>query len=305
MGFPLVTIGVASYNNATYLKETLDSIRLQSYHNIELIIVDDASTDGSIDIILSWLDEYPEVNAKLIRYSTNMGVCRVCNEIVTNANGEFISIIGSDDTYCSDKLAVQVPLLINSSQEVGVITSAIEFMDENGRTIPQPDDFAFPHPENVFLILLNSCIIAAMSVLVRRSCFDEVGLYDESLPFEDWDMWLRLSKKYKFLYSPHVSARYRRHANSVFTTRRRQMEEGSLILLNKQRGICPEADAIIIAQTRLRSELLYQIGSEQARHWLHVRWKDDQEKSSWLLYAFATLKIPGNWVAKLQRCLGR
>lgn len=305
MDLPLVTVGVASYNNASYLRETLESIRLQTYSHVELIIVDDASPDDSVRVAEQWLADYPEVNGRLIRHSTNLGVCRVCNDIVTEAKGEFICIIGSDDVYLPDKLEIQVALLLNSPPEVGVITSAVEFINSDGEKIPKPDDFAIPHPDDVFLTLLNSCVIAAMSVLMRRSCFDKVGLYDESLPFEDWDMWLRLAKEYKFLYSPYVSARYRRHSNSVFESRKRQMEEGSLMLLNKQRGVSPEADALIIAQTRLRSELLYQLGSPQAKHWLQVRWQDDHDLRSWALYMLAALGVSGSRVIKLQRLLGR
>ncbi|MCB2408505.1 glycosyltransferase [Hymenobacter sp. BT178] len=302
---PLVTVGVASYGNEAYLRETLESIRLQTYPNVELIIVDDASPDQSVAVAEAWLAEHPEVNGKLIRHTTNLGVCRVCNDIVTQAQGEFVCIIGSDDVYLPDKLATQVPLLLNAPPEVGVITSAIEFMDAAGNTIPQPNDFAIPHPEDIFLTLLKSCVVAAMSVLMRRSCFDKVGLYDESLPFEDWDMWLRLSREYKFVYSPKVSARYRRHGNAVFDTRKRQMEEGSLMLLNKHRGASPEADVIIKAQTRLRSELLYQIGSPKAAHWLKVRWEDSRDVVSRVLYILAKLGVPGQKVVRMQRLLGR
>ncbi|WP_216726708.1 glycosyltransferase [Hymenobacter siberiensis] len=305
MDLPLVTVGVASYNNASYLRETLESIRLQTYQCVELLIVDDASSDDSVTVADTWLAVHPEVNGRLIRHSTNLGVCRVCNDIVTQSKGEFICIIGSDDVYLPDKLAVQVPILLNSPPEIGVITSAIEFMNSEGQTIPQPDDFAIPHPEEVYIVLLKSCVIAAMGTLVRRSCYDKVGLYDETLPFEDWDMWLRLAKEYKFLYSSKVSARYRRHANAAFNTRMRQMEEGSLALLDKQRGFSPEADAAIIVQMRLRSELLYQIGSPQAAYWLRVRWQDDHSLKSWGLYMLAKLGVTGQQVTKLQRLLGR
>ncbi|RYU73090.1 glycosyltransferase, partial [Hymenobacter persicinus] len=221
------------------------------------------------------------------------------------ARGEFICMIGSDDVYLPDKLAVQVPLLRDAPPEVGVITSAIEFMDAQGNRIPQPDDFGIAHPEDVYLTLLNSCVIAAMSVLVRRSCYDKVGLYDESLPFEDWDMWLRLAKEYKFVYSPQVSAKYRRHTNSIFTARRQQMEEGSLMLLSKHRGYSAEGDTAIMRQTRLRSELLYQIGSPQAAHWLRVRWQDDRSLQSLGLYLLAKLGVSGKRVMQFQKMLGR
>jgi glycosyltransferase involved in cell wall biosynthesis len=302
---PLVTVGVASYNNSVYLRETLESVRLQTYPHVELLIVDDASTDDSAAVAAAWLTEHPQVNGRLFRHATNQGVCRTCNDIITQAKGEFVCMIGSDDVYLPDKLAVQVPLLVNAPPEVGVITSAIQFINSEGQKIPQPDDFAISHPEDVYLTLLNSCVVAAMSTLVRRSCYDRLGLYDETLPFEDWDMWLRLAKEYKFLYSPKVSALYRRHANAVFDTRRRQMEEGSLELLHKQRGHSPEADAAIVQQVRVRSELLYQIGSPQAARWLRVRWQDDHSLKSWGLYLLAKLGVAGKRVMQAQRLLGR
>jgi hypothetical protein len=214
-------------------------------------------------------------------------------------------MIGSDDVYLPDKLAVQIPLLQNAPPQVGVITSPVQFIDAAGNYIPKPVDFAIPHPEDVFMPLLKACFIAAMGTLVRRSSYEKVGLYDESLPFEDWDMWLRLGKEYKFYYSPQVSALYRRHPNSSFEKRKRQDQEGSLQLLNKHRGFSPEADAIIKEQTHLRSELLYQLGSPLAAHWLKVRWQDDQSLTSRILYTLAAAGISGETVRKVQRMLGR
>lgn len=302
---PLVTVGVASYNNASYLRETLESIRLQTYPNIEVIVVDDASTDDSVAVIETWLAEHPEVNARPVLHESNKGVCSTCNDIITQAKGEFICMIGSDDMYLPDKLAVQVPLLQNAPPQVGVITSPVQFIDAAGNFIPKPDDFAIPHPEDVFMPLLKACFIAAMGTLVRRSSYEKVGLYDENLPFEDWDMWLRLAKEYKFYYSPQVSALYRRHPNSSFEKRKRQDQEGTLQLLNKHRGLSPEADAIIKEQTHLRSELLYQIGSPLAAYWLKVRWQDDHSFTSRILYTLAAAGISGETVRKFQRMLGR
>lgn len=305
MEFPLVTVGVASFNNASYLRETLESIRLQTYPNVELLIVDDASTDNSVAVAEAWLAEHPEVNGRLIRHPTNKGICPTCNDLATNATGEFFSVVGSDDVYMPDKLAVQVAMLMQAGPEFGVLTSNIEFMDEDGNTLPKPVDFATPHEAEVFIPLLKKCFVGAVGVLVRRSCFAKVGLYDERLPFEDWDMWLRISREYKFIYSPKISARYRRHRNSFFETRKRQGEEGALMLLNKQRGVSAEADAIIIDQTRLRSEWLYQLGSPEAAYWLGVRWQDSRDLRSLALYTLAKLGVPGQQVVKFQRMLGR
>lgn len=301
---PLVSLCMSSFNNARYVIETLDSLAAQVYQNIELIIVDDCSQDNSVELIELWL-----VNCcipyKFIKHEYNTGVCRVANDLIANSSGEYISIIASDDVMLPDKICHQVSLLHKAPGDVGVLTSAIELMDADGNQIDKPLDFARPHPEYLFIPLLESCFIAAMSTLIRRSCFDKVGLFDESLPFEDWDMWLRIAKEYKFIYSPKVSVRYRRHSTTFFEMRKRQDQEGSLMLLNKHRGFSPQADAIIIAQTRLRSELLYHIGSPQAAYWLHVRWQDSRDLRSLALYTLAKLGVSGQWVVMFQRTLGR
>ncbi|WP_246398953.1 glycosyltransferase family 2 protein [Hymenobacter latericoloratus] len=308
---PLVSICVTSYNHAQYVLETLDSLWNQNYKPIEIVIVDDHSQDNSDEVIASWVKRHEplcdsaERVLKYIYQNENRGVCHTLNTAIKNSNGVYISTIGSDDIYLLDKISEQVKLLESADEGVGMLTSAIEFIDEQGNYMNKPDDFAVSHPENIFIPLLERCFIAAMSTLVRRSCYEKVGLFDEKLPFEDWDMWLRIAKEYRILYSPKVSALYRRHSASSFETRKRQDQEGSLMLLNKHRGFSPEADHIIKAQTRLRSELLYQIGSPQAAHWLRVRWQDDHSLISWGLYMCAKLGIPGKSVMKAQRLLGR
>ena len=271
MDLPLVTVGVASFNNAAYLRETLDSIRQQTYPNVELLVVDDASRDDSAAVAEAWFASHPEVRGRLIRHSTNLGVCRVCNDIVTEGEGEFISIIGSDDIFRPDKLAIQVPLLQGASDRIGVVFSPIERIDAAGHPLPPPADLAVPHQGQVHTHLLRVNFIAAMGALVRRSCYERVGLYDETLAYEDWDMWLRIAREYEFLYSPVPSALYRIHAGSATFSRRTQLAEASLRLLQKHRGLSPETDAIIAGHTRLLAETLYHLGSPSARQWLRTR----------------------------------
>ncbi|RYU75790.1 hypothetical protein EWM57_19540, partial [Hymenobacter persicinus] len=209
-----------------------------------------------------------------------------------------------DDVYLPDKLAVQVPLLRDAPPEVGVIFGPVELIGPQGEPLPTPKWPAVPEGD-IFLPLLHQNFVLAMGTLVRRSCYDKVGLYDENLPFEDWDMWLRLAKEYKFVYSPQVSARYRKHPGSVFDTRKKEMEEGSLLLLNKHRGCSKAADVAIKAQVRTRSELLYQLGGSHAAQWLRLRWQDDHSLQSLGLYLLAKLGISGRRIMQAQALLGR
>lgn len=106
--FPLVSVSVASFNNAAYIRETLDSIRDLDYPNLELLVVDDASRDDSVAVIEGWLAEHPDFNARLLVHTTNKGLCAVCNAAVQGTSGEYFCLIGSDDIYLPGKLRVQV-----------------------------------------------------------------------------------------------------------------------------------------------------------------------------------------------------
>ena len=300
MKLPLVTVGVASFNNAAYLRETLESIRLQTYSHVELLIVDDASRDDSVAVAEAWLAEHPDVNGRLIRHATNLGVCRVCNDVVTQAQGEFICIIGSDDVYLPDKLAQQVPLLLNATPNIGVVFGDIVRMDSAGNPLDAPADLSPTHSGDVFLPLLQVNFVSAMSALVRRSCYDTVGLYDETLAYEDWDMWLRIAREYHFLHAPQLIARYRIHSGSATFNRRVQIAESSLKLLHKHQSYSPTGDRLIAAHTRQNAEWLYQLGSPCARQWLWKVVKQTPDATSAGLLVLAVLGIPAGQLGRLK-----
>ena len=119
---PLVTIGAINYNNGLYVIETLESIKAQSYQNVELIIVDDCSTDNSVVLITEWLKNFDKPY-KFIKHEKNKGVCNTCNDLLTNASGKYISTIGTDDIMMPDKIKVQVEILENSADEVCAVYS--------------------------------------------------------------------------------------------------------------------------------------------------------------------------------------
>jgi len=300
MDLPLVTVGVASFNNASYLRETLESIRLQTYAHIEVIIVDDASRDDSVMVAKAWLAEHPDVDGRLICHEANLGVCRVCNGIVTQGRGEFISIIGSDDVFLSDKLSRQVALMLQAPPEVGVVFGDNGHMDSTGKSIPTPTDVAPMHTGNVFLALLKANFVPATSTLVRRSCYEKVGLYDENLNYEDWDIWLRIAREFEFLYVPRVEAIYRVHNKSATYTRRLQIEESSLVLLCKHLDYSVEGDKIIHRHVRQLSESIYQLGSTNAHGWLKKAHSHSSDKRTFALLLLSTLRIEAEKVRRIK-----
>jgi glycosyltransferase involved in cell wall biosynthesis len=221
---PLVSVIALCYNHARFAVECLNSILAQTYPNIELIIMDDASTDASVAVIRGWILSRA-VPCTFVAHRDNAGTCRTLNEALSHARGTYVSIVSTDDVWQPDKLQQQVPLMEAASEDVGVLYSDAWRMSEIGTRLPgmfieSHRRFPAMPTGNIFPVLFEGNFIPAMTTLVRRSCYATVGTYDERLSYEDWDMWLRIARSYTFIFSPFVSASYRMVSNSLARTLR-------------------------------------------------------------------------------------
>lgn len=248
---PLVSIGVASYNNASYIGETLDSIFALDYANKELIIVDDASTDNSVDVIEAWLVAHAGFQARLVRHPTNLGVCQVCNDLLSEAQGEFVALIGSDDLYKPHMVSEAVAEMQRRGPACGVVYADCEMIDKTGATLASSflahydSRFGPDYPAgNIRVALLRGFYLPAATVLMRRSTLLKVGLYDSKLLAEDLDMWLRLCLHCEFTYLPRVVSAYRIHGLSATQANKPGLNETYFQIYKKSRfAMGPEAEA--------------------------------------------------------------
>ncbi|GAA4373017.1 glycosyltransferase [Hymenobacter koreensis] len=304
---PLVTIGVASYNNSAYIRETLDSIRLQTYANIELIIVDDASKDNSVEVIKQWMKDFVECNARLIVHEINQGVCRVCNRLISEAKGEFISLVASDDTYIPEKTEVQLKYLLALPENIALVYSDVWHMNEQSERLEKSffESYeALPIEGEFFEPLILGNFIPALSVLVRRSVYENVGNYDESLSFEDWDMWLRVSRSYGIAYIPQKCGSYRLHNQSAWRNRSAKTYRDAMAILEKHWGVSKKADELIKKQMIDIAQILYQLGDyTHSKRWLKLKWQQDHTFHSLGLWLGSSLNIPISSVIKIKKSL--
>jgi glycosyltransferase involved in cell wall biosynthesis len=231
---PLVSVCVASYNQAEFVCDTLDSIVGQTYRPIEIIIVDDCSKDSSVAVIKSWLasrssdNKVEECKIQLHEKKVNSGICSTFNIALQNAKGKYISIIGTDDIMLPEKIEHQVALLEKAASDVGLVYSDAYLIDAEGAELfgrfiqlNRPHTTSTPQG-SVFDFLIEGNYIPVMSILWKKECFDVCGNFDESLIYEDYDMLLRISLKYKFVFSDFISVKYRLH-NSNFHNRLRSL----------------------------------------------------------------------------------
>lgn len=296
---PLVTIGVASYNNSLYVLETLDSVLNQDYKNTEIIIVDDCSIDNSVEIIEEWISKID--NGKkidFIKNKINKGISNVCNTMLKNANGKYYSFVGSDDIFMSNRIAKQVEFMENKPDDVAVVYSDVYKINEKGEVANETlfegscFDINSAIENGTEISLLKNCFVPTPSTLIRTSSAKDINGYDESLIYEDWDFWLRLCKKYKFIYLDFLATKYRILPTSAWHSRSSKFHESTLRLLSKHLGISAEADSIIQEHINQEAEILYKGGNADAPKWLKKRWENQRSLTAGLLYGMASLGLP-------------
>ncbi len=198
----LVSVITATYNMAGYIGETLDSILAQDYPHIESIIVDDGSTDNTMEVLEPYLKD-PRV--RVVRQA-NAGQTVAKNRGIAEAKGEFIAFCDADDTWRNDKLSLQIPRFENP--EVGVVFSNIICVDGEGEVIDIPPMERVGGKISGPLMIDN--FIPFPTSVVRAKILEEVAGFDEKLTMSiDYDLWLRISVHHLFAYVEEPLANYR------------------------------------------------------------------------------------------------
>ncbi len=216
---PLVSIIAVCYNQDKWVEQTLNSIKQQTYANIQLIIADDGSADRSKYIIQNWIKHsYP--SAIFINHKQNLGLTKNINTAIPFIEGEYYHLFGCDDIMLPHKIEKQVQLM-QENKNIGIIYSDMFLIDSDNKLLNQSyfEKHVYKLPKSGWLYddLIDRFIIAAPSVLIRRKVLDELDRYNESLDYEDHDFFLRASRKFEFLYIPDKTVKYRITGQSLST----------------------------------------------------------------------------------------
>ena len=188
MAKPLVSVIIPTFNRGYCLEESVRSVLQQSFTDFELIVVDDGSTDNTLEVVA----QFPAV--KLLRLEENRGVSFARNRGMAVAEGDCIAFLDSDDLWEQNKLATQVKWIERDSQAV----YTDEIWIRNGVRV-NPMNKHRKYSGDIFRYCLPLCIVSPSSVLLRTELLNEVGGFDESMPVcEDYDLWLRIAKRYPF-----------------------------------------------------------------------------------------------------------
>jgi glycosyltransferase involved in cell wall biosynthesis len=221
---PLVSVLMPAYNHAAYVRAAVESVLGQTYGNLELIAIDDASSDATWNVLQSFEDE----RLRRYRHDANQGAHATLNEAMGLAQGAFIAIINSDDVYHPARLQKAVSCL-TANQHLGACFTRYDFIDETGRVVRDSDSLAADFPDiakslgraaealernelQVMSLLARNYLHTTSNLICRREVIDQVGTFRCFRYVHDHDFFLRLSHRFPIEVIPEGLLGYRFHA---------------------------------------------------------------------------------------------
>lgn len=203
--WPKVSIVTPSYNQGRFIEETIRSVLLQGYPDLEYIIIDGGSTDNSVEIIKKyekWLTYWVS--------EPDRGQSHAINKGFEKATGEIYAWLNSDDTYMPRAIETAVKYLVENPN-VGMVYGDCDIIDEQGEFVAEVKTKEF----NLGQMMCGPNMVPQPSVFIRRAGLDTVGYVDTSLQMAmDFDLWIRIALKYKVRYIPKRLASYRQHLST-------------------------------------------------------------------------------------------
>lgn len=203
---PLVSIICLCYNQKSFVESAILSVYAQTYLNMELIVVDDASTDGSQQTILDLQKKY---HFQFIALENNEGNCKAFNHGFWASKGDFVIDLAADDILLPARVQEGVADFQKSSMNTGIHFSDAFIISENGQLLKthysrNESGKIIDHiPEsNLYQELISRYFICPPTMMIRREVLEEMNGYDESLTYEDFDFWIRSSRNWKYILNP-------------------------------------------------------------------------------------------------------
>ena len=213
MKVPTVSVIMATYNHELFVAEAINSVLSQDGVNIEFLISDDGSADGTKEIVSSFRD--PRI--KFFLNKINRGACTVINELICHSKGKYIALINSDDLWMQNKLRYQLDFL-EANPRIGAIFGRVIFCDKDGQSIDKKktqfgsvfDRDNRSSSEWLRLFFDSGNCICHPTMLIRRKCYEVAGLYNNRLrQLPDFDMWIRLVKHFEIYISERELINFR------------------------------------------------------------------------------------------------
>ncbi len=230
---PRVSVIIPTYNRASLISQAIDSVLAQTFKDYEIIVIDDGSTDNTQEIRKKFDGRINTI------CQANQGIAQTRNQGIRQAQGSYIAFLDSDDFWTPEKLQEQVKVL-DQNPRVGIVYGRMPIINEKGETIGMKP--AGVSGKNLKELLELWGDIPTSTVLARKACFDQAGLFDTQLEsMEDIDMWIRIAEHYDLYEIEHkVLAYYRRHGQQI-TQNMVKVYEGLVKIFTKIQANYPQA----------------------------------------------------------------
>lgn len=217
---PRVSILIPTYNRATYLPAAIQSALDQTYRDLDVIVVDDGSTDTTTDVVRSISD-----TRLCYLYQENRGVGAALNSAWRASSSEFVAMLGSDDVMLPHQIETLLPF-VEQNSALGLVYARAQAMDSRGNDLPQILGGSLKFPDKPLASVLYANTICSIAALIRRRAIEESnGLNPTLTANEDWDLWIRLAEHWEIQYVDEILARYRLHEQSLTAKNSQQYEK--------------------------------------------------------------------------------
>ena len=211
---PEISVVMPNFNRSAYISTAIESVLSQTKSDIELIVVDDASTDDSVGMVEGISRKDPRV--RLISQRTHEGVSKCRNLGIRSSNADTIAFIDSDDVYAPHALELMLDAILASSTPT-VVYSDCWYLDEGGGRLPPPTQRVCTKSGKIFVAFLFDGFAAEANLMLPKRMFERVGYFDESISWgEDTDLIFRLSLEFPFKYIDEQLYGYRFHPGNTW-----------------------------------------------------------------------------------------
>lgn len=230
---PLVSVVMTVYNNADTLKQSVDSVLAQTWQNMEIILVDDCSADGTMELIEKEYGEVSHINIVYVRNDRQIGMSASANAGIAYAGGEYVAFLSGEDVWMPDKLERQMDLFGRCSQSVGAVYSRYCLQENQDATWPLQNMQTAWKSGYIFYRLLLTSLVGMSTLVVRRDVLVELGGFNEQLAaLENYELTIRIAEKYAILLVDEVLTAVREEGGHGRTTPGRDKIAAQCYIMN-------------------------------------------------------------------------